>query len=205
MLDYAKKQPRKFLETVEQQVGLKNYDPQKEKRFSGSISLPYTPRPKFRVCVIGNQSHIDEAKKHDIPFLTQDDLKLLNKEKKKVKKLAQSYDAFVASSSIIRLIPRLLGPGLNKAGKFPTVINPSDDVLAKVEEAKAMIKFQLKAKQTLSVGVAVGNVSMQKEALLENIQLAINFLISLLPKGWQQVRRVYIKTSMGPSRKIYGI
>lgn len=28
---------RKFRETVELQIGLKNYDPQKDKRFSGSV------------------------------------------------------------------------------------------------------------------------------------------------------------------------
>jgi ribosomal protein L1 len=28
---------RKFVETVELQIGLKNYDPQKDKRFSGTV------------------------------------------------------------------------------------------------------------------------------------------------------------------------
>ena len=28
---------RKFLETVDLQIGLKNYDPQKDKRFSGTV------------------------------------------------------------------------------------------------------------------------------------------------------------------------
>ena len=44
-------------------------------------------------------------------------LKKLNKNKKLVKKLAKQYHAFLASESIIKQIPRLLGPGLNKAGK----------------------------------------------------------------------------------------
>jgi hypothetical protein len=35
---------------------------------------------------------------------------------------AQSYHAFLASDSVIKQIPRLLGPGLNKAGKFPSPI-----------------------------------------------------------------------------------
>ena len=30
---------RKFLETVDLQIGLKNYDPQKDKRFSGTVKL----------------------------------------------------------------------------------------------------------------------------------------------------------------------
>lgn len=45
-------------------------------------------------------------------------LKKLNKNKKLVKKLAKKYHAFLASEAVIKQIPRLLGPGLNKAGWF---------------------------------------------------------------------------------------
>ena len=41
------KKNRKFTETVELQISLKNYDPQKDKHFSGSIKLPHIPRPKM--------------------------------------------------------------------------------------------------------------------------------------------------------------
>ena len=37
--------------------------------------------------------------------------------KKKVKSLAKKYDAFLASDTLIKQIPRLLGPGLNKVGE----------------------------------------------------------------------------------------
>lgn len=33
---------RNFLETVELQIGLKNYDPQKDKRFSGTVKYVLT-------------------------------------------------------------------------------------------------------------------------------------------------------------------
>ena len=36
------------------QIGLKNYDPQKDKRFSGTVKLPYTPRPSMKVCMLCN-------------------------------------------------------------------------------------------------------------------------------------------------------
>lgn len=38
----------------------------------------------------------------------------LNKNKKLVKKLAKKYDAFLSSETLIKQIPRLLGPGLSK-------------------------------------------------------------------------------------------
>jgi large subunit ribosomal protein L10Ae len=46
--------------------------------------------------------------------MSSDDLKKLNKNKKLIKKLARKYDAFVASDTLIKQIPRLLGPGLSK-------------------------------------------------------------------------------------------
>ncbi len=76
--------------------------------------------------------------------MSADDLKKLNKQKKLVKKLAKSYDAFLASESLIKQIPRLLGPGLNKAGKFPALLTHSDNMEEKVNDLKATIKFQMK-------------------------------------------------------------
>ena len=74
------------------------------------------PRQKFKVCLLGDQQHCDEAKAKGIDFMSADDLKKLNKDKKKVKGLAKKYDAFLASDTLIKQIPRLLGPGLNKVG-----------------------------------------------------------------------------------------
>merc|ERR1712088_1029021 len=192
---------RKFLETVDLQIGLKNYDPQKDKRFSGTVKLKYVPRKKFRVCVLGDQAHIDEAKAKDIPAMSADDLKKLNKDKKKVKNLAKSYDAFLCSDTLIKQIPRLLGPGLNKAGKFPALITHNDDIEAKVLDLKSTIKFQMK--KVLCLNVAVGNVEMTEEELAQNVHLAMNFLVSLLKKHWQNVKSLHIKSSMGKVQRLY--
>merc|ERR1712024_8402 len=161
---------RKFLETVDLQIGLKNYDPQKDKRFSGTVKLKHVPRPKFTVCVLGDQAHCNEAKDKGMPFMSVDDLKKLNKNKKLVKKLAKKYDAFLASESLIKQIPRLLGPGLNKAGKFPTLLTHQDDMQAKINDLQATIKFQMK--KVLCLNVAVGNVNMTEDELVQNIHLA---------------------------------
>merc|ERR1711972_221793 len=192
---------RKFQETVDLQIGLKNYDPQKDKRFSGTVKLKHVPRPKFTVCILGDQQHCDEAKSKGIPCMTVDDLKKLNKDKKKVKKLAKSYDAFMASDSLIKQIPRLLGPGLSKAGKFPILVTHNDDLNQKVNDLKATIKFQMK--KVLCLSVAVGNVAMTEEELVQNVHLAMNFLVSLLKKHWQNVRSLHIKSTMGPVQRLY--
>jgi len=192
---------RKFTETIDLQIGLKNYDPQKDKRFSGTIKLKHIPRPKFSVCIFGDQQHCDEAKAKGIPYMSAEDLKKLNKDKKKVKKLAKKYDAFMASESLIKQIPRLLGPGLNKAGKFPSLLTHQDDIESKINDLKSTIKFQMK--KVLCLNVAVGNTTMTEDELVYNIHLAVNFLVSLLKKHWQNVRSLYIKSTMGPAQRLY--
>jgi large subunit ribosomal protein L10Ae len=195
---------RNFVETVELQIALKNYDPNKDKRFAGQIRLPHVPRPKFTVCIIGDAKHLGEAKDQKHQAVSEDDLKKLNKNKKAVKQLAKKYGAFLASASLIRKIPRLVGPGLNKAGKFPSVLGPNDNISEKVEATKASVKFQLKSKKSLCLGVPIANLGMKPVDVANNITLAVNFVVTLLPKSWQQIKRLYIKSTMGPPFRIYG-
>lgn len=121
LLKYSNEEKkRNFLETVELQIGLKNYDPQRDKRFSGTVKLPRVPRPNMAICILGDQHDIDRAKHGGVDAMSADDLKKLNKNKKLIKKLARKYDAFVASDALIKQIPRLLGPGLSKGKLVPT-------------------------------------------------------------------------------------
>jgi len=133
--------------------------------------------------------------------MSVEDLKKLQKNKKLVKKLAKKYAAFLASEAVIKQIPRLLGPGLNKAGKFPTLVSHNDKLEDKINEIKASIKFQLK--KVLCMGVAIGNVNMEDKEIYVNTQMSINFLVSLLKKNWQNVRCLYIKSSMGSPQRLY--
>ena len=59
-----------------------------------------------------------QAEKIGLEYMDVEGLKKLNKNKKLVKKLAKKYHAFLASEAVIKQIPRLLGPGLNKAGMY---------------------------------------------------------------------------------------
>jgi len=202
ILGKSQDKKRKFVETVELQIGLKDYDTQRDKRFSGTVRLQHVPRPRMKVCVLGDAVHCEQAQKQDMPFKSVDDLKKLNKNKKMVKKLARTYDAFMASQALIPQIPRLLGPGLNKAGKFPTMITHSDDIGDKATDIRSTVKFQLK--KVLCMGVAIGNVGMTPDELRQNSLMSINFLVSLLKKNWNNVKSLHIKSTMGPPQRIFG-
>jgi large subunit ribosomal protein L10Ae len=192
---------RNFVETVDIQITLKNYDPQRDKRFSGTFRLPTVPRPNLKCCMLGNAAHCEQADRIGVDHMSVEDLKKLNKNKKLVKKLAKKYDFFLASDNMIKQIPRLLGPGLTKAGKFPSLLASGDDMQAKINEVKSTIKFQMKKVMCLSV--AVGNTAMEKQEIIVNVQLAANFLASLLKKQWQNIGQIYVKSTMGPAMQIF--
>mmetsp|Transcript_31269 Transcript_31269/g.54316 ORF Transcript_31269/g.54316 Transcript_31269/m.54316 type:complete len:228 (+) Transcript_31269:154-837(+) len=194
--------PRKFVETVELQIGLKDYDPQKDKRFAGQIRLPHIPRPKMAAIVLGDQVHCDQATALNLPFIDAEKLKSFNKNRKVIKKFFKPYEILIASEAIVKQLPRLVGPVLSKLNKFPISIGHTDNILEKIDEARATVKYQLK--KVLCMGVAAGNLSHSEEQLKQNITLAINYLVSLLKKNWNNVRSLHIKSTMGKPKRIYG-
>jgi large subunit ribosomal protein L10Ae len=198
----ADRKKRGFVETIDLQVGIKDYDPQKDKRFAGSIKLPHVPRPKLKVIILGDQVHCDQAQAANIPFIDAEGLKKFNKDRKQMKKYFKPYAILLASESIIKQIPKLVGPALTKINKFPTAISPNENVVDKIADAMATIKFQLK--KVLCLGVAVGNLNMSEEEQRQNITLAINFLVSLLKKNWNNIRTLHVKSTMGQAKRIYG-
>merc|ERR1719183_2400258 len=93
ILTHSTDKKRKFLETIELQIALKNYDPQKDKRFSGVVDLPLPPRAegKYTVCIIGDAKDASEAKKQGLIYKVEEDLKSMKKDKKLVKKFCRQY------------------------------------------------------------------------------------------------------------------
>ncbi|CAF0756365.1 unnamed protein product [Adineta steineri] len=202
LLSYShNKRKRNFIETIELQIILKNYNTLREKRFCGSIRLPYTIRPRHKICLYGDEEHCNEARTNNIPCMTTEDLKRLNKDKKKKRNLEHRYHTFLASETIIRLIPRLLGPGLGKAGKFPTLITHNETLAGKVQQIKSTLRVQLK--KHANINVAIGHVNMTIEQVMINTNMSINFIIQLLRKKWANIEKIFIKSTMGKCHRLY--
>lgn len=192
---------RKFRETVELQISLKDYDPQKDKRFVGTVRLPVVPRPELKICIIADAAHEDEVKKQniDIDVVSLDFLKKFNKDKKVTKKWAKKYQLLLASDSVLKKVP-VFAPILNRIGRFPTQVSHKESLAAKVTDMRASVKFQLK--KVTCMNCAVGNIEMTEDDIKGNIMMALNFLASLLKKGWHNIKTVTIKTTMGKPVKL---
>jgi large subunit ribosomal protein L10Ae len=134
--------------------------------------------------LIGDAKHIEQvqAMKLDIDTVDLEGLKKFNKEKKPIKKWAKQYSILLATDALVKKIPQVLGPVLNKIGMFPQVVSHNENLKDKVDDVRASIKFQLK--KVTCMAVAVGNEKMTEEQLRQNIIMSINFLVSLLKKGY---------------------
>merc|ERR1712072_619517 len=70
---------RNFVEAVDLQIMLRDYNPDKEKRFNSAVALPNKCRAKQNICVIGNVTHVDQCKKAGVPHIDLDGIKKFNK------------------------------------------------------------------------------------------------------------------------------
>lgn len=202
-----KSNPGKFKQTVELQIALKDYDPQKDKRFNATVRLPNIPRENLKICLILDAKHQDEAKAAGygqegsaIEVTTLDNLKKFNKDKKLIKKWAKKYYLLLATDALVKKVPVVLGPILNRIGRFPQPLTHAEPLVKKVDDVKASVKWQLK--KVTNLNAAVGNVEMSDEELRQNIVMSLNFLASLLKKGWHNMKAINIKTTMGGSVKV---
>ena len=197
-----KMKQRKFTETIELQIGLKDYDPQKDKRFVGTVRLPNNPRPNLKICIIADEKHKDEVLKYkvDVDVVDLEYLKKFNKEKKLVKNWAKKYSLLLASDTVLKKVPVVVGPILNRINMFPQVVSHNEALLTKVEDVRSSVKFQLK--KVTCLASAVGNATMTDEELRTNIMMSLNFLVSLLKKGWHNLKSVNIKSTMSTAIKL---
>lgn len=91
-------------------------------------------------------------------------------------------------------------------GKFPLAVKANETIAEKVEGFAKNVKFQLKFKAgaPMCLSAPIGHIEMPPKEIEENIIAAINFVLTLMKKGWQNIKKIHIKSTMGPSYTIYG-
>jgi large subunit ribosomal protein L10Ae len=179
----------------------RDYNPEKEKRFNSTTQLHYKTKTNLNICVIGSVKHIDEAKAVNIPYIDLDGLKKFNNEAKAIKKFARKYDVLLVSDTIAKNVTKLVGKHLSSVRKLPIQVSENEKLVNKQDELLKTIKFQVKKYPW--VAQSIGTVDLAPEEIQQNATKALNFLVSLLPKGWQNLKSVHIKTTMGKPVSIY--
>jgi large subunit ribosomal protein L1 len=206
-----KDKTRNFDESIDLIINVKDVnlnDP--KQRIDKEIILPneVITSDKPNVCVIASDEILLEAKNLSLDTLNNDELvKLNNEEKKYKKKFVKKYDFFIVEDKMMPNIARYLARFLGPIGKMPKpfpsgygIISNPEDLKVAVNRYLKIIKVQLK-KQPI-IQVKIGKKSMDKQKVFENVKALVNYVADQMPHKYNNVRSMYLKTTMGQPVKI---
>lgn len=192
---------RNFRETVDLSINLKDVDLSIPKnRIQEDVILPHGRGRDIKVCVIGGGELALKARGVADKVIMPEELGALADDKKSAKKVANEMDFFIAEATIMPTVGKRLGIVLAPRGKMPKPIAPGADPKTMVENLRKSVTVRSKDKMTFHT--TVGTTDMAPEELAENIELVLKRISARLEKGMMNIRSVYVKTTMGPSRKV---
>lgn len=200
-----KAKARNFVESIDLAVNLIGIDLKRpESRIDSEVVVPNTTSKKPKICVIAMGDLAIQAKKEGADLvISREDLERLAADKKSAKRIVNENDFFIASADMMPLIGRFLGPVLGPRGKMPKpggIIPPTSDIKPVLEKYSKTVRVTMK--KSLVLHVKVGDKNMDNKSTAENIREVLSFLEENLDKGMQNIKSIYIKTSMGSSAKL---
>ena len=178
-------------------INIKDLDVKKpENRFDEEVALPNGRGKDINIGVIGDGELAVQAKNAGIDLvLSKEDLEELGKDRKAAKKMANITDSFVAQADMMPVVGRFLGPILGPRKKMPKPVPASVKLDPLLERLQSTIKVGVKAQP--SIQVLVGTQDMDDQAIAENIETVLAVLDRNLEKGRNQIKSMFIKTTMG--------
>jgi len=187
--ELRKEKKRKFDQSVDLIVNLKNFDVRRE-ALNTFVFVPHGMDRKFAAFFQKRNSKIDT--------ITEEDF-VKYKELKDIKKLANEYDAFLAVAPMMGKVATKFGRVFGPMNKMPSplagIVPKEDDVMVEAMIKKMGKAIRVKNKE-MSIKVSVGKESMKDSDIAENVNAAIEELIKKLPKGNDNVKDVLVKFTM---------
>ncbi len=189
LAELRKEKKRKFVQTVDLVMNLKNFDVRKE-AFNTFVSVPHPSEKKLAAFLTKKSKLIDT--------ITEDDF-VKYKEMKDIKKLAKKYDAFIAVAPMMGKIATKFGRVFGPMNRMPSpqagiIPQEKDEMInAMIEKMKKSIRVKNKE---MAIKLAVGKEDMDDGELEENITTVIKALEKVLPRGRDNVKEVLIKFTM---------
>lgn len=190
--------PRNFTQSVDMIVNIRDLDVKKpENRFNEEVTLPNGRGKEVKIGVIADGELIVQAKDAGVALvINKADLEELGKDRNAAKKAANSVDFFIAQADMMPLVGRFLGPILGPRNKMPKPVPASIKLDPLLERLQSTVKVGIK--QQPAIQIIVGSQDMSDEDLAENIETVLTVLDRHLDKGRNQIKSMFIKTTMGP-------
>jgi len=192
---------RKFTQSIEVILTLKEVDPKKtDLNINEIVYLPHPTARNARICFIGSGDLAVRAKnaKADL-VIDPSQLENYAGSKKDAKKLARSYDFFLADTALMPRIVKILGQALGPKGKIPTPVPPNASVEAMINRMRTAVR--VRSRGSLGVMAKAGDSKLSEPDLAENIQAVVAAIAKKLSNGDKNVKTVMVKTAMGKPAK----
>ena len=193
---------RNFKQSMELILNLRDIDLKKpENRINELIELPHPPKEDIQIAVFATGDLALRARDAGADrVLERKALNDLSSDKKSAKRLVRETDFFLAETTLMATVGKLLGPILGPRGKMPTPIPPTAPIEKIIGRHRRMLR--LRVRDQLVTQCRVGTEDMADGLLAENIQAVFTRFEERLTKGLKNIRSAYVKTSMGSSSRI---
>ena len=192
---------RKFPESVEAFLTFRDVDPKKvDLNINETVYLPHPGSRRASICFVGSGDLLLRAKNAKVDGVIEPaQLESYAGNKKEAKKLARQYDFFLADTSLMPRIGKVLGTSLGPKGKIPTPVAPNAAIEAMITRMRTAVRVRSRA--TLAVAAKVGDRKLSDADLADNILAMVQAVQKKLPNGDRNIRSVIVKTTMGkPAR-----
>jgi len=199
-----KAKPRNFVESVEMAINFKNIDFKKpENRIEVQVTLPKGRGKPVKIGFFADKALAAELKKTKIVDRVITKEELMQMDKKAAKKLAKEFDFFLAEPSLMKDIAKQIGSVLGPRKKMPRPAPPNIKAVEAMVKAlrNTIIVSNKKGKYLPVVHAPIGTVEMSEDDLAENAMAVYNAVLKKIPSD-QNIRSIYVKTTMGPSVKV---
>ena len=192
---------RKFTQSIEVMVTLKEVDPKKtDLNVNEIVYLPHPTAKQARICFIGSGDLAVRAKNAKANLVIDpSQLENYGGSKRDAKKLARSYDFFLADTALMPRIGKVLGQALGPKGKIPTPVPPNSSVEAMISRMRTAIR--VRSRGSLGVMAKAGDSNLTEAQLAENVLAVINAIVKKLPNGDKNIKTIMVKTTMGKPAK----
>lgn len=191
--------PRKFVETVEMAVNLRNVDLKRpENRIDTIVALPHGLGKPRKVGAFAKGETALKAKEIADIVITHEEIDELAKNKRKAKKIANQMDFFIAEAPLMPEIGKKLGPILGPRGKIPQPIPPLADPKPFIERLKKSVKIRTRDKPTFHA--PIGRRDMDIEKIADNALEILKVVESKYEP--QNIKSIYVKTTMGKAIRV---
>jgi len=194
--------PRKFQESVDLAINLHNIDmSQPANRVNEELILPQGRGRQAKIAVFADGETALLAKQAGADLvIPSEDIENLAEDKKQARAIADEYSFFIAETHLMPSIGKNLGPVLGGRGKMPQPLPPSADIASIINRLRGLIR--IKSRDRLTFHLAVGSIGMEPQQIAENIEAIVTKLEQTLKDGKQNLKSVYVTTTMGPSVKV---